>query len=119
MDASLPEMEEGQDKQYALLILALLYDLEETEAALAVNNLKNAYDEEAAVGFEQTMETLLNELNSLELPKHVDECFLQRFTRMADCLSKLSDKVNELRGILARIQAGEKPADKPGALVLQ
>lgn len=105
-------MPEGPEKNMSVIILALIDELETLERTVAPGS------REEKNCLQQELESLLDGFSTLALPPVVDEQHLQYFTVLADNLTRLSAKVNTLRGLLVRLHAEGVPLKTDKALIL-
>lgn len=118
LEDTIGTLEYGEKKNLFLLMLSMVYELNEKDG-LPPATPKSNECHQGGVCFRQLIQSLMETFAALDLRTPVDAEYLEYFTSLADNLTRLSVKVNELRSILVRLQARGDQPKTPAACILQ
>ena len=109
----LPDMREGAAKNIGLVLLALLYDIQETENNIEfVNAQMQSVDTSEQKCLFSELHTIINGCQSLHVGDHFDAQYIEKLSTLGGNLHELSEKILILRDVLS-IQMEKSTGSKP------
>ena len=109
LENAIPNIPHDEGKNFFLLFLALLKDVEEMSITPGAPQKETCS--------EKNILTVMDDLAKLELPETIDAQYLHHFSFLVEKLERLSLKMSELQKLLVRLHGEGKPFKKTGVVV--